>query len=105
LWLNALRQDVDPLADAPPPHHAIESDEDEDEYNPLPSVSTLRPILTLAVNVRGELPSGRGLIIFSSYVAAICISQVQLGEQLGTIEVNNLQVCPYPRFRQCEFWR
>ncbi|KAL1686858.1 hypothetical protein GGG16DRAFT_105437 [Schizophyllum commune] len=30
-----LGNDVDPLGDAPAPRHAIESDEEEDEYNPL----------------------------------------------------------------------
>jgi len=83
--------DVDPLADTVPPRHAIESDEEEDEYNPLHPNSSA-PNQVAAVKILGELPQGRNLIVATGDVAKYWARGADLGEQSGAIAVNNIQV-------------
>ncbi|KAF8066836.1 hypothetical protein FPV67DRAFT_1211773 [Lyophyllum atratum] len=82
--------DVDPLADTVPPRHAIESDEEEDEYKPLRSNS--EPNQVAEVKILGDLPQGRNLIVATGDVAKYWARGVDLGEQSGAVAVNNIQV-------------
>ncbi|RDB26691.1 hypothetical protein Hypma_005282 [Hypsizygus marmoreus] len=83
--------DVDPLADTVPPRYAIESDEEEDEYNPLRSSS--EPNQVADVKVIGELPQERNIVVATGDVAKYWARGANLGEQSGAVAVNNIQVC------------
>ncbi|KAF5381793.1 hypothetical protein D9615_005508 [Tricholomella constricta] len=83
--------DIDPLADTAPPRHAVESDEEEDEYNPLRSSSSELNQVT-EVKILGELPRGRNLIVATGDAAKYWARGADLGEQSGAIAVNNIQV-------------
>lgn len=87
----SIIMDIDPLADTVPPRHAIESDEEEDEYNPLrPSSSA--PNQVAGVKILGDLRQGRNLVIATGDVAKYWARGADLGEQSGAIAVNNIQV-------------
>ncbi|KAJ7021034.1 hypothetical protein C8F04DRAFT_1013612 [Mycena alexandri] len=84
--------DTDPLADSVPPRHAIESDEEEDEYNPLrpqPNLST--QIDTKLVGTVANVPAP-GLLIATGSVGKYWGRGVQLGEQIAAVMVNKIQV-------------
>jgi hypothetical protein len=85
--------EVDPLADTVPPRHAIESDEEEDEFNPLPSSSLSKaPPPTIDVNIIGQIPLSRGLVVASGDAAKVWAKGAQLGEQSGAVMANGVQV-------------
>ncbi|GLB41105.1 hypothetical protein LshimejAT787_0903200 [Lyophyllum shimeji] len=83
--------DVDPLADTVPPRYAIESDEEEDEYNPLRATPSA-PNQVAGVKILGDLPQGRDLVIATGDVAKYWARGADLGEQSGAVAVNNIQV-------------
>ncbi|KAF7304261.1 hypothetical protein HMN09_00827400 [Mycena chlorophos] len=85
----ARRQDVDPLADAVPPRHAIESDDEEDEYNPLHTIH--QDPNSIDVDLVGFQPAS-GLIVATGDVAGTWARGAQLGEQVGVAAVNKVQV-------------
>ncbi|KAJ7049480.1 hypothetical protein C8F01DRAFT_1036518, partial [Mycena amicta] len=80
--------DVDPLADTVPPRHTIESD-DEDEYNPL---HTPQQQATAAdIQLIGFQPAS-ALLIANGNVAKTWARGANLGEQIGAVMVNKIQV-------------
>ncbi|KAF5342752.1 hypothetical protein D9757_014510 [Collybiopsis confluens] len=82
--------DVDPLADAPPPRYAVESDE-EDEYNPFqqPADGKWSPP---EIKIVGEIPANRPLILASGHAGKYWAKGCQLGEQIGGVYVDKIQV-------------
>jgi hypothetical protein len=82
---------VDPLADTGPPRHIIESDEEEDEHNPLKPVGQVEQ-RDLDVEVVGDLPQGIPLIVASGQLGKQWARGADLGEQLGAVFVNKKQV-------------
>jgi len=85
-----LHQDVDPLADSIPPRHSIESDEDEDEYNPL---STAKPgAVQLDLKITHNFQQGKKMIIASNEASSVWSRGASLGEQTGMITLNAVQV-------------
>ncbi|KAG6376617.1 hypothetical protein JVT61DRAFT_1600 [Boletus reticuloceps] len=83
-----------PLADAPPPRYAVESD-DEDEYNPLspPTRSDQSPA-EISVEFKSiyDIPSKKPLVFASGEAGVSWAKIVNLGEQQAGIYVNKLQV-------------
>lgn len=84
--------DVDPLSDTVPPRHAIESDEEEDEYNPLRPSSSVNENQVADARVIGNIPEGRSLVLATGDVAKYWARGALLGEQSGAVMVNNIQV-------------
>ncbi|KAG5645964.1 hypothetical protein DXG03_004756 [Asterophora parasitica] len=84
--------DIDPLADTVPPRHALESDEEEDEYNPLRPSNSQSSNQVADVKILGQLPPGRNLVIATGDVAKYWARGAELGEQSGAVYVNNIQV-------------
>lgn len=83
--------DVDPLADTVPPRYAIESDEEEDEINPLHPNRNPEPV-TVNVQIVGETPTNRPLVVATGDSAAYWAKGARLGEQTGAIGVNGVQI-------------
>ncbi|KAJ7653303.1 hypothetical protein DFH06DRAFT_1205270 [Mycena polygramma] len=84
--------DTDPLADSVPPRHAIESDEEEDEYNPLrPQPSLPTPIDVQLVGTVPPSPA-TGLIVAAGGVGKYWARGADLGEQIAAVMVNEIQV-------------
>jgi hypothetical protein len=93
--LTIIHQDIDPLADTVPPRHAVESDEEEDEYNPLSSGIQAKPKVGDAeVKILGDTKSfeGKTLVIASGYAGKVWARGANLGEQSGAVMVNGVQV-------------
>jgi len=93
-----VRQDIDPLADTVPPRHAVESDEEEDEYNPLSSGARSKPkIGDVEVKILGNVEGveGRKLVIASGEAGKVWARGANLGEQSGAVMVNGVQVCSW----------
>ena len=83
------------MEDNGPPRYAIESDDEEDEYNPL-SLNTSSPNdnpSTLSVRILGDLPKGKSLIIATGDGGKYWAKGANFGEQTGTIQANNIEVC------------
>ncbi|KAF8128367.1 hypothetical protein EV363DRAFT_422945 [Boletus edulis] len=83
-----------PLADAPPPRYAVESD-DEDEYNPLSAPTRSdQPPAEISVEFKSiyDIPSKRPLVFASGEAGVSWAKIVNLGEQQVGIYVNKLQV-------------
>lgn len=91
-------QDTDPLQDTVPPRYAIESDEEEDEFNPLSHGKVVREPLT--INIKGVGPFevvGNDLIIASGDAGKYWAQGASLEQQRGGVFVNEIQVrFPYP---------
>jgi hypothetical protein len=90
--LLTVPQDTDPLADSVPPRHAIESDEEEDEYNPLRP----QPNLPLAIDVQvvgtvTPVPVS-GLVVATGSMGKYWARGAELGEQVAAVMVNKIQV-------------
>ncbi|KAH9475923.1 Myosin regulatory light chain cdc4 [Psilocybe cubensis] len=84
--------DVDPLADTVPPRYAIESDEEEDEFNPLhPNPSPPTPT-QYDVKIVGDLQSGKPLEVASGDAGRYWARGAQLGEQIGAVYVDKVQI-------------
>ncbi|KZP27712.1 hypothetical protein FIBSPDRAFT_780625 [Athelia psychrophila] len=85
--------DIDPLADTVPPRYAVESDEEEDEYNPL-STSASQPVKEVNVKLTGDIKQRRGrtLVVATGHAAKIWAKGANLGEQIGGALVNGVQV-------------
>lgn len=84
-------KDVDPLADTVPPRYAIESDEEEDEINPLRPNRNPEPV-TVDVQITGETSTNRPLVVATGDSAAYWAKGASLCEQTGAIGVNGVQV-------------
>ncbi|KAG6844855.1 hypothetical protein H0H87_003098 [Tephrocybe sp. NHM501043] len=85
--------DVDPLADIVPPRHAIESDEEEDEYNPLPIAgSYVRDRVTDVKFIADAIPKGKNLVVVTGDIAKYWACGANLGEQNGGVYLNKVQV-------------
>ena len=86
-------QDVDPLADTVPPRHAVESDEEEDEYNPL-SAPASQNSKVADVKITGDTKerNGRSLLVATGDVAKVWARGAKLGEQIGAVLVKGVQV-------------
>ncbi|KIM43635.1 hypothetical protein M413DRAFT_443557 [Hebeloma cylindrosporum] len=85
--------DIDPLSDTVPPRYAIESDEEEDEDNPLrvkPSASDVAP--KIEVKILGNIATGSNLVIASGDAGKIWAKGANLGEQTATVAVNGVQI-------------
>ncbi|KAF4610202.1 hypothetical protein D9613_010601 [Agrocybe pediades] len=84
--------DVDPLAgDSIPPRYAIESDEEEDEINPLrPQESSASA--KVEVKVLGDIPTGNSLFIASGDSGKLWAKGAELGEQSGSVMANGVQI-------------
>ncbi|KAF7977536.1 hypothetical protein HWV62_3310 [Athelia sp. TMB] len=87
-----LVMDVDPLADTVPPRHAVESDEEEDEYNPL-SAPGSQKCKVADVKITGDIKerNGRSLVVATGDVAKVWARGANLGEQIGAVLVNGVQ--------------
>jgi hypothetical protein len=90
-------QNFDPLSDSAPPRYAIESDEEEDEYNPL-NLKNLDPNdcpSALSVIVQGNnIPNQKELIIATGDAGKYWAKGSRLGEQKGSVQVNGVEVGP-----------
>ncbi|KAF8901138.1 hypothetical protein CPB84DRAFT_1623299, partial [Gymnopilus junonius] len=84
-------QDIDPLSDTAPPRYAIESDEEEDEINPLRPRPSPQDT-TADVRISGDIPVGNTLAIASADVALFWAKGASLGEQIGGVFVNKIQI-------------
>ncbi|EGN97147.1 hypothetical protein SERLA73DRAFT_183778 [Serpula lacrymans var. lacrymans S7.3] len=85
--------DVDPLQDTAPPRHALESDDEEDEYNPAPRPSLSSPTQpSPTIKIVGKIPSNTSLYIGSGPAGLAWARGAGLGEQLGAVYVNEKQV-------------
>ncbi|KAI0063664.1 hypothetical protein BV25DRAFT_1869747 [Artomyces pyxidatus] len=85
---------TDPLSDTAAPRYAYESDEEEDELNPLshhkPSGSE-----DLHIEMKGVVRTGRDdrhLIVASTEAGKFWAQGADLGEQKGAVYVNNISV-------------
>ncbi|KAJ7139042.1 hypothetical protein C8R44DRAFT_763738 [Mycena epipterygia] len=84
--------DTDPLADTVPPRHAVESDEEEDEYNPLrPEPSLPKPTDVQIVGDLAPVPAP-GLLVATGDVAKYWARGADLGEQIAAVMVDKIQV-------------
>ncbi|KAJ7658967.1 hypothetical protein B0H17DRAFT_1096420 [Mycena rosella] len=84
--------DIDPLADTVPPRHAVESDEEEDEYNPLqPQSSIPKPVDVQLVGDLAPVPAA-GLLVASGALAKFWARGANLGEQIAAVMVDKIQV-------------
>ncbi|KAF7377769.1 Membrane-bound transcription factor site-2 protease-like [Mycena sanguinolenta] len=84
--------DTDPLADSVPPRHAIESDEEEDEYNPLrPETNLATPIDVQVVGTVTPVPVA-GLVVCTGSIGKYWARGAELGEQVAAVMVNKIQV-------------
>ncbi|KAF7324833.1 Membrane-bound transcription factor site-2 protease-like [Mycena kentingensis (nom. inval.)] len=82
--------DIDPLAaDSAAPRHAIESDDEEDEYNPLNEPT--QPIPSVDVQLVGLQPTTT-LLVATGDAAKVWARGANLGEQVGAAYVNKIQV-------------
>ena len=93
--LTIIHQDIAPLADTVPPRHAVESDEEEDEYNPLASsVQSKSKAGDAEVKILGDVKrfEGRTLVIASGDAGKVWARGAKLGEQSGAVMVNGVQV-------------
>ncbi|EAU86778.2 hypothetical protein CC1G_09903 [Coprinopsis cinerea okayama7 len=73
-----------------PPRYAVESDE-EDEFNHAPSSSS--PPRKIDVAYLGpDVEKGKDLVIASGVAAAVWARGAHLGEQIGAITVNKIQI-------------
>ncbi|KAJ7198814.1 hypothetical protein GGX14DRAFT_665241 [Mycena pura] len=86
-----MASDVDPLADTVPPRHAIESDEEEDEYNPLAQPSPSKPVDVQLVGNVTAMPTA-GLLIATGNIAKYWARGANLGEQVAAVMVDKIQV-------------
>lgn len=87
-----LGNDVDPLGDAPAPRHAIESDEEEDEYNPL-GERHVTPNLGTSVRVEyseGPLKAGQPLAVVTGLTSVLL--PLNEKDKRGEIVVNGVTV-------------
>ncbi|KAI5896388.1 uncharacterized protein SCHCODRAFT_02614711 [Schizophyllum commune H4-8] len=87
-----LGNDVDPLGDAPAPRHAIESDEEEDEYNPL-GERHVTPNLGTSVRVEyseGPLEGGQPLAVVTGLTSVLL--PLNEKDKRGEIVVNGVTV-------------
>lgn len=88
-----MMQDTDPLQDTVPPRYAIESDEEEDEFNPLSHGKVVRESLT--INIKGVGPFegvGNDLIIAFGDAGRSWAQGASLEQQRGGVFVNEIQV-------------
>lgn len=85
-------QDIDPLGDAVPPRHAVESDEEEDEFNPLSSNRKLQAAEDVDVKITGDIRNNRALVILTGDAGNFWSKGVVLGERKGAVMLNNVQV-------------
>lgn len=87
---TVLSQDLDSILDASS-RYAIESDEEEDEYNPL---NPITPSGTSDVDVRvlGNVSKSEKVIVVFGEAAKCWVKGASLGEQVGAITVNGQQV-------------
>ncbi|KAJ7646594.1 hypothetical protein FB45DRAFT_890851 [Roridomyces roridus] len=85
--------DTDPLADSVPPRHAIESDEEEDEYNPLrPNTSVLKTKFPVKlVGDAGSVPA-LGLLVATGAVGAYWARGANLSEKVATVMIDDFQI-------------
>ncbi|KAJ7231285.1 hypothetical protein B0H12DRAFT_211030 [Mycena haematopus] len=84
--------DTDPLADSVPPRHAIESDEEEDEYNPLrPQTNLAMPVDVQVVGTVTPVPVA-GLVVCTGIIGKYWARGAELGEQIAAVIVNKVQV-------------
>lgn len=83
---------TDPLADGPPPRHALESD-DEDEENALSSDQPSSDEQATVEITGTDIPQNLPLIVVSEVAGAYWSKgSTFLGEQIGAILVNSIQV-------------
>ncbi|KDR79097.1 hypothetical protein GALMADRAFT_154087 [Galerina marginata CBS 339.88] len=74
-----------------PPRYAVESDEEEDEINPLRQPATQEDT-KVDIKISGELPQENTLVIASGDVGTFWAKGADLGEQTGAIFVNRVQI-------------
>jgi glyoxylate carboligase len=71
------------------PRHSVESDAEEDEYNPLPAAKT---VVEIDIKITYSVRHSKKLIVAVGDVARFWSKGVNLGEQTGLITVNGIQV-------------
>ncbi|KAF8955389.1 hypothetical protein BDZ97DRAFT_1907691 [Flammula alnicola] len=84
--------DIDPLSDTVPPRYAIESDEEEDEVNPLGVKSPQPEDVKIEVKILGGITPGKCLAIASGDAGNFWAKGADLGEQTASVLVNGVQV-------------
>ncbi|KIY50203.1 hypothetical protein FISHEDRAFT_71816 [Fistulina hepatica ATCC 64428] len=85
---------TDPLADSAPPRHAIESDDEEDEFNPLPHPTSETSPTHADVRIMPDnLPKKRPLVVFAGNVAEYTARGIahSLGELTAAVYVNDIE--------------
>ena len=80
------------MTDAGPPRYNVESDEEEDEYNPLPHAAQDDHLYDVKVEIAGCLSKGNALIVATGDISKYWSRNADLGEQQGAIYVNKVQV-------------
>ncbi|KAF8661647.1 hypothetical protein AX16_001289 [Volvariella volvacea WC 439] len=85
--------DIDPLADAGPARHIIESD-DEDEFNPLPhATEEVPPPEQVQVKLVGTIPKDKNKLVVATRLPGTHWARgADLGEQIGGVAVNGVQM-------------
>ncbi|KAA1477845.1 hypothetical protein DENSPDRAFT_845051 [Dentipellis sp. KUC8613] len=87
--------DTDPLSETTAPRYAVESDDEEDEFNPLPHRESSSASTQLSIVFKGlpesEKPGG-SLVVASGDAGRHWAKGAELGEQIGAVFVNETQV-------------
>lgn len=83
--------DFDPLADSGPSRYAVESDE-EDEYNPLAEHPKLDKQDKFRIKISGRVAQGTTLLAAFGDAGKYWAKGADLGEQIGAVFVNDIQV-------------
>ncbi|ETW75330.1 hypothetical protein HETIRDRAFT_331260, partial [Heterobasidion irregulare TC 32-1] len=87
-------QNIDPLSDTTAPRYAVESDEEEDEFNPLFPEGNHQS-RNVGIDIKGISPTnaiGGNLVVATGDAGKIWAKGASLEEQQGAVYVNQLQV-------------
>ncbi|RXW15808.1 hypothetical protein EST38_g10052 [Candolleomyces aberdarensis] len=81
------------MANTVPPRYAIESDEEEDEINPLRKRATSKGQAPSEITLKlvGDVLQNKPLVIASARAGAFWAKGANLGEQTGAVYVNQIQ--------------
>ncbi|KAJ2923451.1 hypothetical protein H1R20_g13645, partial [Candolleomyces eurysporus] len=81
------------MANTVPPRYAIESDEEEDEINPLRKRATSKGQAPSEITLKlvGDVLQNKPLVIASARAGAFWAKGATLGEQTGAVYVNQIQ--------------
>jgi aspartate oxidase len=88
--LITLSKDIDPLADTVPPRHAVESEEEEDDFN-LP-VSQINGITKVNVRIDCHVRQVDRLVVATGGVGRLWAQGANLEEPIGEVLLDEIEV-------------